>query len=181
MVRSALLVAVCSLVAASAAHASLAEALPLEALVRDATHVVHARTERTSSRYEGHAIVTTVSLAVIEPAKGRARVGEVLEVVHLGGVVGDVAMRVEGAPAFTVGTESVVFAGEVNGRLTPVGMSQGVLPVRVERGVRRVAPGGAGLALVVRRNGRLLPAPAATADRPLRELLDDVRSLAETP
>jgi hypothetical protein len=124
-------------------------------------------------------IVTSTTLEVIESAKGSTRAGGTLEVVHMGGVVGDLAMRVEGAPRFNVGTESVVFAGTVHGRMTPVGMSQGVMPVRIESGRRMAMPGGIGLALVRRQsNGRLGAAPGAiTAARPLEDLLGEVRTL----
>lgn len=178
MQRLALFLALLALATATVARASIAEALTLEELVRESERVVHARTLASAGHYEGNVIVTTTTLEVLEDAKGRG--SRTFEVVHLGGVVGDVAMRVEGAPSFAVGTESLVFAGVVNGRMTPVGMSQGVLPVRVEQGSRRVFPGGRGLALVRRsQTGRLGAAPGALdAPRALDAVLEDIRRIA---
>jgi hypothetical protein len=179
MSRLVLHLLVLTLVTASIAEASVSEALPLDALVRQSAHVVHARTVRSNARFEGNVIVTTVVIEVIEAAKGRARPGTTLTLAHLGGAVGDVGMRVEGAPSLPVGSENVVFATEIGGRLTPVGMSQGVMPVRVENGRRQVMPGGAGLALVTRgRTGSLEPSRGAlTTPRALGEVLDEVRAL----
>jgi hypothetical protein len=182
MHRLALALAALSLFAASAARASLAEALSLDELVDRSEHVVHTRALRSSSRFEGNVIVTYTTLEVLETAKGALRSGNTLEVRYLGGVVGDLGMRIEGTPHFTVGEESLVFAATLNAHMTPVGLSQGVMPVRVERGgVRQVLPGGNGLALVSRSRGRLAQAPAAVpSPRPLTDVLAEVRARAGT-
>lgn len=178
MPRLALLALVLALTA-SIAEASVSEALPLATLVRQSAYVVHARTVRSEARFEGNVIVTTVEIEVVDSAKGRAPRGTMLTLAHLGGAVGDVAMRVEGAPSLPVGSENLVFATELGGRLTPVGMSQGVMPIHIENGRRQVMPGGAGLALVRRgRTGALDPARGAlVAPRALDTMLDDVRAL----
>lgn len=181
MFRGFLVLVALGLLSASVAHASLAEALTLEELVDRSEHVVHARALRSMSRFERDVIVTYTTLEVIESAKGGLATRSTLDVVYLGGVVGDVAMSVEGSPRFVVGEESVVFAERNRAFMTPTGMSQGVMPVRTERGVRRVLPGGTGFSLVQRSRGRLVQAPAAiTSPRALDDVLAEVRTIAGT-
>ena len=67
-------------------------------------------------------------------------------------------MRVEGEPSFTVGERVVVFVrdGGPYTAFRPVGMGQGVMRVRMERGVETVTQNREGL-MLMRRNadGRL--------------------------
>ena len=73
----------------------------------------------------------------------------------------------------------VLFAEERRDELHAVGMSQGVLPVRVDpSGTPMVLPGGDGLSLVAPGHGGLRAGTAAlSAPRALPGLLDEVRAL----
>lgn len=182
------------ILAAVAAFAALGIAFPISAsvvaaydlaeLTRQSEHVVVARVEATSARYdERRQIVTDVLVRVGEVGKGRAHQGEVLQMVVLGGAVGDVAMRVEGSFQPRVDDEAVFFlARHSTGHLVPVGLSQGVMPVALRDGRRMVMPGGAGLVLMRREaSGRMVAGgPALDAPEAVESLVDRVRALAGT-
>lgn len=173
---------------ASSAFASMSVAMSMEELVGDADQVVVGTVVSQQSRWDEHRrIVTDVTIRVEESIKGRATVGQTVVVTRLGGEVGDLGMRVEGEATFEVGERAIVFAEKVaRGRaLRTVGMSQGVLPIRVMPGRDRVMrehvlPGAEGLALL-RRNaaGRLVSAQGAiTEPRLLDDVLRQIRQLA---
>jgi hypothetical protein len=176
VVAAALLIALAALPVAG----SVTEALSLRELVAQADRVAVVRAVHEEARWQRGRIVTDVTLRVETPMMG-AREGEEIVVRRLGGAIGDVGMRVEGEPAFTIGERSVVFARNVRGVLRPVGMSQGVLPIALEAGRPMVLPGGAGLSLVQRTpSARFVPAPAALAHpRPLDDVLDEIRAAVE--
>lgn len=150
---------------AGTARATISEALSLGDLVRRADHVVVATAIGESARRDARGrIVTDYAVRIEEVMKGDARPGDVLVMTRIGGVIGDLGMRVEGEPGLEMGERYVLFLDRLrDGRtLRPVGMSQGVLPVREQNGEPMVLPGGDGLSLVQRvQGGRLVPAPAA--------------------
>ena len=149
--------------ATAPAGATISEALSLDALVAQADLVllVTCDSER-ALRDERQRIVTDYGLVVEDVLKGGASPGAALTMRRIGGEIGDLGMRIEGEPRLAPGDRYLVFLrSTAGGVLRPVGMSQGVLPVREEAGVPIVSPGGAGLALVERAGGGLLPAPAA--------------------
>lgn len=168
--------------AALPAAASIVEAFDLATLVTRSDHAVLATAVRTQSRWDGRGrIVTDVTLRVEDSMKGDSSAGDEVVLVVLGGEIGDIGMTVAGEPRFTPGDRAIVFAARSSqGRLRPVGMTQGVLPI-VERGGRAlVQPGGDGLSLVRRsRDGVLRPAPAALLEpRALDRVIDEIRVLA---
>lgn len=152
-------------VLASPARATTSQALSLGELVDQASHVVlvtcvGARTSRDARRR----IVTDYDLSVEETMKGEARVGQVLTMRSLGGVIGDLGMRVEGEPHPEIGERYLVFLRTLGDghTLRPVGMSQGVMTIQEQAGARVVLPAGNGLSLVLRApGGGLSPAPPA--------------------
>jgi len=145
---------------ASPAGATVSVALSLDELVDEAEHVALVRcTGAQASRDDRGRIVTDYALRVEESMKGD---GGTLTMRSLGGVIGDLGMRVEGEPHPTVGARYLVFLERRGGALRAVGMSQGVMPVSDQGGTLTVAPGGGGMSLVERlRGGRLGPAPPA--------------------
>jgi len=151
--------------APSAASATIIEAMSLDELVRgaDAVALVTCVDER-ALRDQRNRIVTDYELRLDEVMKGSAAPGSHLTMRRLGGIIGDLGMRVEGEPSMQPGQRYVVFLRRLpgGGPLRPVGMSQGVMPVEETRGVLTVQPGAAGLSLVQRgAGGGLHPAPAA--------------------
>jgi hypothetical protein len=155
----------CSAVLALPAEATLSEALSMRELVDRAGHVVLATAVHAQARRDArNRIVTDFTLRVEETMKGGAAPGSTLVMTRLGGAIGDIGMRVEGEPHLELGARYVLFLSRASdGRtLRPVGMSQGVLPVREEGGRQVVEPGGGGLSLVQRvQGGRLVTAPPA--------------------
>jgi hypothetical protein len=170
--------------AALPAAASVTTALDLRELVTEAEHVVLATVVSQRSSYDARRrIVTDVTLRVEDAMKGGRAAGATLVVRRLGGAIGDLGMRVEGEASFADGERVVLFGATIGGHLRPVGLSQGVLPVRTDTAGRElVFPGGGGLALVREVRGRLVPAPAALLEpRPLSDVIDEIRVVvAET-
>jgi hypothetical protein len=167
---------------ASNASATLIEAMDLRALVRASDHVVLATVVGTHAHFDQLGrIVTDATLRVEASMHGPAAVGSTIVVRRLGGVIGDVGLRVEGEPTFEIGERIVLFARTVPGEsfVRPVGMSQGVLRVQRVAGTEMAMPGGEGLALVERGpDGRLRPVSGALA-RPesLDALLERIRTV----
>jgi hypothetical protein len=126
--------------------ASVGEALTLDDLVTRSDEIVLAHAVAAESRYENGQIVTEVELERLETLRGRSD-DPWLRLVSPGGVVGDVGMRVEGAPRIAVGATVVLFARTTARGLRAVGMSQGVFPVRMREGRPWVYPSGEGIVL----------------------------------
>lgn len=166
----------------SGALASVVVGLDLPALVGRSEHAVAARVMATSARYDAEGrIVTDVLVRVDEVGKGPARPGEELQLLLLGGTLGDLTMRVEGGAVLQRGERAMLFLERhPSGHLIPVGLSQGVMRIRETNGRTMVSPGGHALSLVRRdAHGRMVPAaPALAADEELGSLLDRVRDLA---
>lgn len=163
-----------------AAHASVLEALDLRGLVHESQEIVVGITRRSQARYDGERIVTESVVEVHDRMRGGG--DSELRVTTLGGTVGAIGMRVEGAAQLQVGARALLFLrqGRARAALHPVGMAQGVLPVARDTAGRDVVfPGARGLALVRRvRGGRLAPAPGALlAPRPLTELCAEIDAL----
>jgi hypothetical protein len=166
-------------------RATVIEALTLRELVLVADVIAQAEVVGAAARMdELDRIVTDVTLRVDEPLWGARRwsdlgSGSEVVVTRLGGELDGLGLRVEGEPTFALGETVVLFAEERRGELHAVGMSQGVLPVRVDAsGVPMVLPGGDGLSLVAPGHGGVRPAAAAlSAPRALPGLLDEVRAL----
>lgn len=162
-----------------AARATLMEALDLATLVARSDDVVVARASEKSCRWMGERIVTDVVLEVSEVAKGDLGEGERLEVLLLGGAVGELGMRVSGEAGLEPGGEYLLFLRRWNGTRRPVGMAQGALPVQRSGGTVVVEPARGDLALVRRGPGGTLThaEPAVTEARPLADLLAAIRDL----
>ena len=170
-----------ALAMASPAGASVVQALDLAQLVQRADEIVVARAvSKQSSFDEFGRIVTDVELAVESASKGDCVAGDTIVVRHLGGIVGDLGMRVAGAPSFALDERAMVFARKgAADYLMPVAMSQGVLPVRSLEGFEWVLP-HRGDQVTVRRDaaGTLQAVRAAlTEKRRLSDVLREVRTL----
>ncbi len=170
---------------APGSQASVARALDLSELVSRSRDIVVGETLRARSRRDGRRIVTESVVRVRErlqgPAGATMTTDQELVVTTLGGSVDGVGMRVEGAGRLAVGERQLLFlrAGAQPATLMPVGMAQGVLPIRQEQGVDMVHPGAHGLVLMRQvARGQLVAAPAALMEaRPLRSLCDEIETL----
>jgi hypothetical protein len=114
----------------TAARATVMRPLTLAALTEQADAVVRARVGEQWSDWaeDGRRIFTWTQLEVVEAWTGD--VGEAVVVRTMGGVVGDLGMRVSGTPRFVTGAEVVVFLREGSDVFEVVGMSQGKFDVR---------------------------------------------------
>ncbi|MGB5351908.1 MAG: hypothetical protein WBN10_20025 [Polyangiales bacterium] len=101
----------------------------------------------------------------------------------LGGQIGDIAMRVEGEPSFTVGERVLLFMrdGGPYTAFRPVGMGQGVMRVRTEQGVETVRQSREGMMLMRRTaQGRLERSLGALPEKQrLDALLLKLRGIVE--
>jgi hypothetical protein len=161
------------LVLSSPANGSIVQGLELQELTAHAERIVLGRVLFSESfqRSDGQ-LGTWHRIGVEREIRGRAPDEREVIVETLGGHIGDIAMRVEGEPSFTVGERVLVFIrdGGPYTAFRPVGMGQGVMRVRTEEGVETVSQSREGL-MLVRRNaqGRLERSLGAL---PARERLD---------
>ena len=150
---------------AAAAQATVARRAPLSDLVQRADLVVVATVGATESFWRDQRILTRVELGIEDVWHGRA--DQRIEVVTLGGTVGDIGQIVHGAPRLSPGARVVLFLrARASGELRVLELSQGVFYVE-RSGVRRDFHG---LRLV----GDAPPVP-----RMLVELEHRVRELAD--
>ena len=161
-------------------RATVVEALDLEELVGASESIGVGVALSAQPRRDGRRIVTDTVIELEERWKGSG--GARVTLTTLGGAIDGVGMRVPGAGRIPVGARAVVFAARrqsASNGLRPVGMGQGILPVRNEGGIDMVHPGGRGLAMVRRvQGGQLVHAPGALVNaRPLDELREEVRAL----
>lgn len=168
MVR-ALVVALAVALAPVAARATVIRPLTVAALADRADLVVRARVGEQWSDWaeDGRRIFTWTQLEVLEGWAGSP--GDAVVVRTLGGVVGDIGMRISGTPSFSTGAEVVVFLRERADVFEVVGMSQGKFDVVDGQAV----PDVAGLAFAP--TDPAAPPPPLTP-LPLAELRSRVRA-----
>jgi hypothetical protein len=167
------------------ADATTVESRTLRQLTAEATAVVHGTVVASSTHWTDNRslIVTDYRVQVLDALKGDA-VGEIV-VTQPGGRVGAVRVDADGATAFRVGDETVLFLGTSARGVTHIlGLSQGRFDVVTDargnksvRGLseetagalrRTTAPAGAG---VVTTGGDALPLDAFLGG--IRELVRD--------
>ncbi len=171
-----------SLGVAAQARASVVEALDLAGLVRNADVIVIGQVVASQSHYDEHGrIVTDVEMLVESREKGEANMGRSIVVRRLGGVVGNIGMRIEGEPSLIVGERTLLFGKRLSDAVTfrSVGLAQGVMRIEERAGERWVRSAEAGAALVRRAGGgKLEKARVAVPEaRKLLDLLTEIRAL----
>ncbi len=164
-----------TLLTASSAHGSIVQALDLSELVAQSDRIVVGRVVLAEVFQRGDGSITTWYRVEVErelrsDAPTRDEEPEVIVQV-LGGQIGDLGMRVEGEPRFSVGERAVIFMREGNQlAFRPVGMAQGVMRIRMDEGAETVFQSREGLLLVRRGpDGLLKRSPGAL---PRKERLD---------
>ncbi len=177
----ALLVA---LMTASSAHGSIVQALDLSELVAQSDRIVVGRVVLSEAFQRRDGTIATwyrieVERELRSDAPTRDQEPEVIVQV-LGGQVGNLGMRVEGEPRFTVGERAVIFMeGDRQLAFRPVGMAQGVMRIRMEAGDETVFQSRQGLLLVRRGpDGLLKQSPGALPQKErLEAFLERVRTI----
>jgi hypothetical protein len=169
---------------ASPADGSIVQGLDLQELVAHADRIVLGRVLFSESFVRGDGQLGTWHRIEVErELRGQAPDEREVIVETIGGRMGDLAMRVEGEPSFSVGERVLVFMRDdgLYAAFRPVGMGQGVMRVRMEQGVETVRQNRDGL-LLMRRNakGQLERSLGALpqAER-LDALLSKVRGMVE--
>lgn len=172
------------LLAASPAQGSIVQALDLDELVAQSDQILLGRVVFSESfqRRNGN-LGTWHRIQIERDLRGNAPEEPEVIVETLGGRMGDLAMRVEGEPSFSIGERVIVFARGGGGyaAFRPVGMGQGVMRIRTEQGVDMVRQTREGM-MLMRRNaqGRLEKSLGAlpNAER-LDTFLSRVRTIVE--
>jgi hypothetical protein len=169
---------------ASPANGSIVQALELDELVARADRIILGRVlfsesfQRTDGQFS-----TWHRIEVEREIRGGAPDETEVIVETLGGEIGDIAMRVAGEPSFRVGERVLVFIrdGGPYTAFRPVGMGQGVMRVRMERGAETVTQSREGMMLMRRdTHGRLVRSLGALPhSERLDALLPKLRDLVE--
>jgi hypothetical protein len=160
---------VVALLSTAPADGSVVQGLELEELTAEADRIVLGRVLFSESfqRRDGQ-IWTWHRIEVEREIRGNAPDEDEVIVETLGGQIGEIGMRVEGEASFQVGERVLVFVhgGGPYTAFRTVGMGQGVMRVRREKGVETVRQSREGLMLVrrdaegrLKRNFGALPEP----------------------
>ncbi len=156
-----------ALITASPANGSIVQALDLSELVAQSDRIVVGRVVLAEAFQRGDGTIATWYRVEVErelrgDAPTKDDEPEVIIQV-LGGQIGDLGMRVEGEPTFSVGERAVIFMREGNQlAFRPVGMAQGVMRIRMDAGDETVFQSREGLLLVRRgADGLLKRSPGA--------------------
>jgi hypothetical protein len=176
----AMLAPVAALAISSPASASLILALDLPTLVTraDQISVVDVVSIKPGWNAEHSRIVTTIDVAVVDCWKGTAAPGSHVQIVQVGGTVGELTMRIDGMPHFERGERALLFLRGKAERASVVGMAQGKRPVSREAGrwiVSAPDRGGADFVRTTPASGGVF----TVRPRPLEDLRSDVRALVE--
>jgi len=144
-----------AILSATPADGSVVEGLELEELAAEADRIVLGRVLFSESflRRDGQ-IWTWHRIDVEREIRGHDPDESEVIVETMGGQIGEIGMRVEGEASFQVGERVLVFVhgGGPYAAFRTVGMGQGVMRVRREKGVETVRQSREGL-MLVRRDG----------------------------
>ena len=169
------------------AEASAVIALTLDDLVDKSDVVVLVTPTTRTARWEAGRIITYTTVVVDTSVGGGPAAGDALVVRTMGGIVGDIGQKVYGEAVLPLGTPAVLFlrdlpkplvATSLPGARSVTGMAQGVMPsVLGTDKVQRVGPSAASLTLVPPPNPKSVPANVATAGRPVKDVVVELRAL----
>ncbi|HET7434721.1 MAG TPA: hypothetical protein VFN10_08420 [Thermoanaerobaculia bacterium] len=160
------------LVAATAAQATLTEAIPFDKKVETSAAIILGKVVKTESRWdESHSrILTYTTFRVDKSYKGQP-LGD-LTLVTPGGQVGDVQQATIGVPTFREGDENVVFVRQTKAGATVSYFDQGAYAIVDRDNERYVQPVETNAVRIDTQRGVAVdPEPA----RPLRTFESDVR------
>jgi len=106
----------------------------VERLVQRANLIVHGVVAKKGPRWIGRVIYTQYEVTVQETLKGAAR--QTVVVAVPGGSMGNVELKVPGAPSLQPGEQLIFFGEPLAGTASfaPVGTFEGIMPVRPGRG-----------------------------------------------
>ena len=135
----------------------------VEQMVQRSTLIVHGVVTKKEPKWVGRVLYTQYELVVQETLKGTERKSVPVSVV--GGTMGNVELRVPGAPSLQAGDQVVLFGAPFAGGtgFTPLGTFEGIVPVRQGRG-----------------NAGATASPRGHPE-PLTAFLDEIRALTKRP
>jgi len=165
------------------AQAATVLALDLAGLVERADLIVLGRAKARHGRWAryGNLIVTDVEFAVQRALKGKAALGDRIQITRLGGAIDgqEVALTVPGEATFQLEQPVLVFLRRAQGELRVVGMAQGLMPIEGEGSDAMVLPTpNAPTRLQRGPDGTMKSVPEAAAEpRRLLDVVADVERL----
>ena len=160
--------AVAIVLTAPTASATTMRLASLEELVQLSRVIVVARTDSSETLWRGTRIYTRYSVTVEESWMGALLPGQRLEVLTLGGVVGEIGQHVAGAARLPVGQRSVLYlVADDQGAYHPVGMWQGVFGISPDDAAPTVARAESGN--IVNQTGVSFPTDLAALKRSVLE------------
>ena len=117
---------------ANRAQATVLAPMTITQLTHASTHIIRGRILSSSARWVGRKIVTRVQVKPddVWKAPNASRKATILSFYRLGGKVGRIEMRVEGAARFRVGEHVLLFLTRRGSRLYVTGMIQGTFRIR---------------------------------------------------
>ena len=162
------------------AGATTLRKMDLPELVDAAERIVHARAVTSSVYWDPTEtqIYTDTTFDVVSEAKGAG--SSTLTVTLLGGTIGDVEMRAEGGPIFSLGEEVVLFTvSRPDGNNDLVGYTQGVMRVVVEDAGDKIAVSEVPLGINLVQLGGPAPMPVRPSPMraPLGVLVEEIRQM----
>lgn len=171
----------CVAFASPPANASVLVAVDLQELAAESDRIAVGQVVFTEPIRLGSGMIRTRCRILVEQELQGFDDREII-VETLGGQIGRMGMRVEGAASLGVGDRVVVFVkGDRTAVFRPVGMAQGVMRIERHDGRDVVAPSGAG-ALLVRSNERGVMVKSAgplAEPEPLDRFLSRVRRIIQ--
>jgi len=162
----------------------------LDDLVDKSDVVALVTPKSRTARWESGRIVTYTTVVVDTSVAGGPAAGDSLVVRTMGGVVGDIGQKVFGEATLVIGSPVVIFlrdlpkpmvATSLPGARSVTGMSQGTLPILVGTDkIQRIGPSATTLTLVPPPNPKSVPANVATAGRPVKDVVVELRTLVDS-
>jgi hypothetical protein len=144
-----------------AAHATTARPLDMRTLTTAADAVVFGQVLTSQSFWQGAQIMTLAQVRVGETWRG-AVAQPTVDVLTLGGLVGDIGQRVDGAGSLPVGRQVVLHLRHTStGEFLPLGMAQGIW--LVDPAVQSGPAAGMGSSAAVGTQRGALTGPASSA------------------
>ncbi len=134
MRQTILLILIFFLLGVGTAESTVFAPTNLEKLSRQSQLIARVRVSALASSWneQKNRIYTTIEFAVIEIIKGQA--GDKIVIQQLGGVVGEDALLIQGAPDFQVSEEAVVFLSFHQGHYRVASLGLGKFDVLEQNG-----------------------------------------------
>jgi hypothetical protein len=140
-IRNLLVAAVLTSAVVATANATVMIAHSIDEMAATADAIVVGVARARTARWDHGHIVTDATIEVATSVTGPFATGSTVTVTTPGGVIGDTGQNVAGSPTLETGSRYVLLLRHApGGWWEPIGLSQGVLPVRDVSGTAMTFP-----------------------------------------